>query len=260
VEEETTQFLSKREKRLLAKEQKREEREQGEVFSRIKKFGIWILVIGFLVAGIWWLWRQSTKPLPGQEVADLGREHITDIAGVNYNSNPPTSGTHFPVWAKKGVYDGVLSDGYLIHSLEHGYVVISYDCTKSVVGNQWSVVSEILAHDEPTKESTDSGELLKHMKFQPSGETSWFTPENPPEDELDLPNEFDSEGCKNLVANLSKFVQKWDRVIVVPRPNLETQVALTAWTRIDKLEGFDEDRIENFIKAFHNKGPEKTME
>jgi len=50
VEEETTQFLSKREKRLLAKEQKREEREQGEVFSRIKKFGIWILVIGFLVA------------------------------------------------------------------------------------------------------------------------------------------------------------------------------------------------------------------
>ena len=70
-----------------------------------------------------------TKPLPGEIVADMGRDHVTDIAGITYSSNPPTSGPHFPVWAKKGVYDRLMSDGYLIHSLEHGYVVISYDCS-----------------------------------------------------------------------------------------------------------------------------------
>ena len=74
------------------------------------------------------LYKSATKTLPGQEVPDIGAEHSNDISGVSYNSNPPTSGKHFPIWAKKGIYDRVISDGYLIHSLEHGYIVISYNC------------------------------------------------------------------------------------------------------------------------------------
>jgi hypothetical protein len=254
------QPLTKRERKRLAQQQKQEERERGESFSKIRKFAIWILILGALAVGVWWLSKDSSEPLPGEEVADLGREHTTDIAGITYNSNPPTSGTHFPIWAKKGVYDRVLSDGYLIHSLEHGYVVISYDCTKLVISHQSSVIGYAYAHDEPTEEATDSGELLKHMKVQPSGDMSWFTPDNPPEIEVELPEEFNSGNCSDLVNKLSVFANDWQRVIVVPRPGMDTQIALTAWTRIDKLANFDEARIEKFIKSFHNMGPEKTVE
>ncbi len=51
-----------------------------------------------------------------------------------------------------------------------------------------------------------------------------------------------------------------DRLIVVPRPNLDPPIALTAWTKLLKLEIVNEEKIVDFIKEFRNKGPEKTME
>src|SRR3990167_9301586 len=153
-----------------------------------RKIRNWALVAVSILGVGYWLFRMATKPLPGEAVADQGREHVTDIAGFSYNSNPPTSGPHFAVWAKPGVYGRLISDGYFIHSLEHGYVVISYDCTKQIT--VYRSPFTVLAHNEPAKESTDSGQLLKHMKIAPSGNMSWFTPENPPEVEIDLPDSF----------------------------------------------------------------------
>ena len=218
---------------------------------------IWAAVIIFFLAVGYWLIREYTKPLPGEAVADMGRQHVTDIFGVNYNSNPPTSGSHFAVWAKSGVYDRFISDGYLLHSMEHGYVVIWYDCSKVPSGG---LIRPVYAHDEPAKESTDSGELLMHMKATPQGDMSWFTPENPPEVEVELPESFKSESCKNLASQLSELTKVAKRVIVVPRQNLDTVVALTAWGRVDKLDSVDKERIEAFIKAYHNRGPEQTVE
>jgi len=226
---------------------------------------IWLVVILVVLGITYWVVRELTKPLPGQEASDGGREHVTDIYGVKYSSNPPSSGPHFAVWAKPGIYDRLISDGYFIHSMEHGYVVIWYDCDK--LGTS-SIIRQVSAHDEPAKESTDSGELfttesqasLMHMKATPQGDMSWFTPENPPEIEVELPESFTSDACKNLVSALSELTKVAKRVIVVPRQNLETVVALTAWGRIDKLDSVDKERIEAFIKAYHNRGPEQTVE
>ena len=218
---------------------------------------IWLVVI-LVVLGIgYWVVREFTKPLPGQEVKDDGRTHVADIYGVKYSSNPPSSGPHFAIWAKPGVYDRLISDGYFIHSMEHGYVVIWYDCDK--LGTS-SIIKQVSAHDEPAKESTDSGELLMHMKATPQGDMSWFTPENPPDAEVELPESFKSDSCKNLVSQLSEFTKVAKRVIVVPRQNLDTVIAITAWGRIDKLDSVDRERIEAFIKAYHNRGPEQTVE
>ena len=233
------------------------------------KCGIWVIIAGILIWALSSFIRNSAKPLPGENIPEIGRDHITDIAGVDYNSNPPTSGSHFAVWAKPGVYDRLISDGYLIHSLEHGYIVISYDCQ---VKGEWQEVKSsfnfkllpftflVLAHDEPAKESTDSGELLKHLKYDPEGDMSWFTPENPPQVEVELPEEFKTDSCKDLVSKLSEFTKAAERVIVVPHLDLDTSITLTAWGRIDKLESVNEEEIKDFIKAYHNKGPEKTME
>ena len=218
-----------------------------------------LVIISILVIPAYLLSKKPEGPLPGQEIADLGRDHVTDIADVTYNSDPPTSGPHFPMWAKKGIYDRLISDGYLIHSLEHGYIIISYDCTKPTISYPWKV-NNVSAHDEPTMESTDSGQLLKHMKLVPTGEMAAFTPETAPDVEVELPDEFKSESCKSLVNKLSEFVPQFERILIVPRINMETPITLTAWNRIEKLESVDNDKILEFIKAFHNKGPEKTVE
>ena len=265
------QDLPRHERRKILREQEKQKSERTEGLKNLRNWGIGLVVLVALAAGGYWLFKGSTKPLPGEAVADAGREHVTDIAGVTYSSNPPTSGSHFPVWAKPGVYDRLISDGYLIHSMEHGYVIIWYDCeSKSALERESKSLTFtlplfyspalVLAHDEPTKDSTDSGELLKHMKVQPTGGMSWFTPDNPPEVELELPESFKTDSCKNLVTQLSEFTKAAKRVVVVPRLNLDSPITLTAWGRILKLDNVDKDKITEFIKAFHNKGPEQTTE
>lgn len=85
----------------------------------------------------WFVYSESTKstttqttgtPKTVQKIADLGRTHVKVGEKVKYNSNPPTSGPHYADWKRAGVYDKPEPDGYLVHSLEHGYVIISYNC------------------------------------------------------------------------------------------------------------------------------------
>jgi len=57
--------------------------------------------------------------------------------------------------------------------------------------------------------------------------------------------------CSDLVEQLRKIVQNYDKlVILAPYPSMKTRIALTAWTRIDILENFDERRIRRFIDAY----------
>ncbi len=68
---------------------------------------------------------------------DLGREHLSDddtaaviagsLAPPEYNSVPPTSGTHSPFWAQCGIYLQAIPDIVQVHSLEHGAVLIQYN-------------------------------------------------------------------------------------------------------------------------------------
>jgi hypothetical protein len=57
--------------------------------------------------------------------------------------------------------------------------------------------------------------------------------------------------CPELVARLRAIVQKYDKfVILAPYPTMKSRIALTAWTRIDRLEELDEKRIARFIEAY----------
>lgn len=248
---------SRRERRKLLRQQQKQDQTHTQTSKGIGKWVVILVTLALLGWGAFSLYKNSTKSLPGQIIAEMGRNHVTDIFGVEYNSNPPTSGPHFAVWAKPGVYDRFISDGYLIHSMEHGYVIIWYDCSEITSAG---LIPTASAHDEPSEESTDSGQLLMHMKIQPTEEMSWFTPENPPETEVELPDSFKSDSCKNLVSELSGLTKVAQRVIVAPKLNMDSIVAVTAWGRIDKMDSVDKGRIEKFIKAFHNRGPEQTQE
>lgn len=206
--------------------------------DKIGKIIFWVATIGVIAGFLVWAYFQLSKPLPGEAVEDIGAEHVTDISKVNYNSNPPTSGAHFAVWAKRGAYDRMISDGHLLHSLEHGYVVVSYNCDKEQA----------------------IGDKLKQMKVGPSGQMSTFTPENPPPAEVELPQSFQSEECQEQVGELSTLLDDYHRLIIVPRLNLDAAVAATAWGRILKLETLDLEKIREFADTFHNAGPESTVE
>lgn len=53
------------------------------------------------------------------------REHVSDPeAKVQYSSSPPTSGKHFEIAAEDGAYPRAPDAKALVHSLEHGRVVI----------------------------------------------------------------------------------------------------------------------------------------
>ena len=54
--------------------------------------------------------------------------HVPEGTLITWNSNPPSSGTHFPVWAAYQVHKVAVGRGYTVHDLEHGAVVLSYKC------------------------------------------------------------------------------------------------------------------------------------
>ena len=68
------------------------------------------------------------------------------------------------------------------------------------------------------------------------------------------------EGCPELVQQLREMMSLADKVILAPYPGMETKIALTAWTFIDRLEEFDEERIRAFMGAHINSAnaPEPT--
>lgn len=58
----------------------------------------------------------------------LPSPHVPACSVVSYLSNPPTSGPHYGVWANFGVYEERVPRGFYVHSMEHGAVVLAYNC------------------------------------------------------------------------------------------------------------------------------------
>jgi len=54
--------------------------------------------------------------------------HVPACSPVTYETNPPTSGPHYPYWAAFKWYDAPVPRGFWVHSMEHGAVVITYRC------------------------------------------------------------------------------------------------------------------------------------
>jgi hypothetical protein len=59
-----------------------------------------------------------------------GRTHVDECAYVAYQTNPPSSGNHYPIWAAYQTYTAPIPKGFWVHNLEHGTVVFTYNCPK----------------------------------------------------------------------------------------------------------------------------------
>ena len=56
-----------------------------------------------------------------------GANHVSSGSDIDYERIPPLSGPHYLQSAGPGFYEETPALGNLVHSLEHGYVVIYYD-------------------------------------------------------------------------------------------------------------------------------------
>jgi hypothetical protein len=71
--------------------------------------------------------RQQAGSTGVTEYPEAGRDHIEpNQQPDNWNSNPPTSGDHLANWVQPGVYNSEQDMRGMVHSLEHGYVLILY--------------------------------------------------------------------------------------------------------------------------------------
>lgn len=127
-----------------------------------------IIVVGIVAAAVlvaaFFIFREVTRVLPGDAVALMPTSHIAEnVPKPDYNSNPPTSGPHYANTAGQGLYPPdapqMPKDENLVHNLEHGYVIMWYDCSKlDKVGCdtlqsqlQGNIVGATLSQFTPTK-------------------------------------------------------------------------------------------------------------
>lgn len=107
----------------------RQRSKKQKLLSGIIGGGIGLAVLTILGVVVW----QGIRPAAGEAVAIMKSDpHLpTDSDPGQYNSDPPTSGLHYATEAQAGFYDENIYTypaGYLVHNLEHGYVIFWYNC------------------------------------------------------------------------------------------------------------------------------------
>jgi hypothetical protein len=54
--------------------------------------------------------------------------HVAIGSSIQWSSNPPATGMHYPMWARWDRHYTSLDRGFYIHNAEHGGVVFLYNC------------------------------------------------------------------------------------------------------------------------------------
>jgi hypothetical protein len=97
-----------------------------------------LIVVALFIIAPWNSTGSGDSPIPVgsdpnakiEEFPSEGNDHVAPGTKVQYRTNPPTSGNHYPAWSDWGVFDTAPADETLVHNLEHGGIVIFYDCPK----------------------------------------------------------------------------------------------------------------------------------
>jgi hypothetical protein len=125
--------------KMTARQAKREALKKQKARQQIYLYGgIGVAVIAVVVVIVLLVSNgaASSGGLLGDEVPNPSRDHVptTGLPGP-YATNPPAGGAHYdtPFSAKFFLESDLAAlpahpEGYLVHSLEHGYVIFWYNC------------------------------------------------------------------------------------------------------------------------------------
>ncbi len=92
----------------------------------------------------------------------LSSPHVPNDAQIQYNSVPPSSGPHFQTWANFMEFPKPVPMGHLVHSMEHGAVVLFYKCASPTDPGCADLVAGLRkVRDSASPERTCSGTAIR---------------------------------------------------------------------------------------------------
>lgn len=151
-----------------------------------------------------------------QQHAIEGFDHIPVCSLTDYLTNPPSSGNHYPIWADYQTYTSPVPFGFLVHNLEHGAIVLSYNCA---VGTG--------SHTGPSECDAEVAAAQQMINGLP----------------------VDQE-CLSLGQGVTF------RAILSPDPDLDVRFAASAWGWTLRADCFDPDTFRAFAVTHYNQGRE----
>jgi Protein of unknown function (DUF3105) len=133
-------------KKLEIKQRRREEAERREAERKAaaRRRNIVTSVIGLLVVAavaVVVIFSRDSAESIGGSIAEAGcedietfdaagsadaRGHVEDGSPVEYETQPPTYGSHYGTTAPAGFAEEAVPEGAYVHNLEHGQIVIHY--------------------------------------------------------------------------------------------------------------------------------------
>lgn len=121
----------------MARKSRRRRVRERQRKERIRNYLIWGGIAAVVLAIIGYFVWANVRPQSGEAVAVMpSTGHVPEGTDPGpYNTDPPTSGEHYPRSLPAGFYTqadaeelGEHPEGFIVHSLEHGYVVFWYNC------------------------------------------------------------------------------------------------------------------------------------
>lgn len=116
------------------RETRKAQRQKKKIISTIIWGGVGIALVAVLGFIIW----SAVRPAAGEDVpvmANAGEHVAVGQDPGPFNSDPPTSGRHYGDEYEAGFYEESdpeaqheYPEGFLLHNLEHGYVIFWYNC------------------------------------------------------------------------------------------------------------------------------------
>lgn len=142
-------------------------------------------------------------PYPVEQFPEQGRDHLTLGESFDgYNSNPPTSGPHAPSPANFAISDVPVPKEMLVHSMEHGGVVVWYNCQGGPAPLDESVCAQLVQELRGVVQPyLDEGKSLVMVPYPDMNRrialTSWTF--------LDSFDEFDESRIRSFIDNFERL-------------------------------------------------------
>ena len=166
----------------------------------------------------------------GQLIPQMPHNHVAEGTKVTYAHNPPTSGCHYNVAdatksdyapIPRGVYTKQIAAEYWVHNLEHGYIVVLYDCGSQLAAGCPDDFAKIRAWVAALP--VDPG-LLSYQQSLTAAQQAQFQP--------------------------------YTKVIVVPWSNFGHKFAIESWDYYLPLDSVDTTQMQAYYNNHVGHSPE----